>query len=63
MNSFKSLSHSNPLPRSFAEAAKHLLQGNTINSTWKITVRSERWQKSFGYLRHSPFLPQVQCRG
>ena len=57
IDSFKPLRHRDSLPRSLPEAAKHLPQGNMINSGWKITTFSERWQSSFGRLRHRPLLP------
>ena len=52
IDSFKTLRRRKPLPRSLVEAKKRLPQSATVNSSRKITIFSERWQRSFCRFRH-----------
>ena len=63
IDSFKALPRRKPLPRSLVEAKKRLPQSATVNSSRKITIFSERWQRSFCRLRHKPLLTQAPHHG
>jgi hypothetical protein len=63
IDSFESLRYGDPLPRSLAKAVNRVAKRGTVNSRWKITIFSERWQRNVCRLRHKPFLPQAPHHG